>query len=381
MRIGINLLYLLPYPVIGTGTYAAGLLAGLARVAPDAQFCVFLNRESASWPLPTSRNFIRVHCPVSASSRASRYFFEQFGLPRLLRAHAVDLVHSLGYVSPLLTPCPSVVTVPDLNYRAFGQAMPLVRRLALSRFIYYSVRRAHAVIAISDYCRREILSAFRVSPQKVAVTHLAPREREEASLAGSELQNLYHRLGITPPFLLAFGGGWSPHKNVPRLLQAFARARAKYHIPHQLALIGPPPDSGPCDDLLEQPELRSAVRFIGNLDDRSLKSVLSGAELFVLPSLYEGFGLPILEAMALGVPVVCSTAASLPEVGGNAAIYFDPLSVDDMAEKIGRVALDTALRERLKHLGAQNVQRFSWERTAQQTLEVYWSILRAQKTG
>jgi glycosyltransferase involved in cell wall biosynthesis len=366
MKVGINLLYLLPGVVGGTETYAAGLLAGFARVARDAEFVVFLNRESAAWPLPDAPCFRRVDCPVSASCRACRYSFEQLRLPALLRRHGVDLVHSLGYVGPLFPPCPAVVTIHDLNYRAFGTTMPLRRRLGLGRFVQWSARRAAAVIAVSEFGRQEVLAAFRLAPDRVVAVHEAPKERSAAPVDAAEVQR---RLGIRPPYLVAFGTR-SPHKNVPRLLEAFARARREHRLDHRLVLVGPPPDG----DLVRQLGLEDSARFTGFLGDREVKGVLSGADLLVCPSLYEGFGLPVLEAMAEGVPVACSGRASLPEVAGDAAVLFDPLSVEDMARQIARVAGDAALRQSLRAGGFENLKRFSWDRAAEETLAVYRQV-------
>lgn len=368
MRIAINLLYLIPGVVGGTETYAAGLLAGLSEVGGDHEFLVYVNRESASWPLPPAAKIRRVVCPVAASNQVRRYAFEQAVLPRLLRKHRVDLVHSLGYVSPLATPCPRVVTIPDLNYLAWGRQMPRVRSLALRFFVRRSALRARCVITISEFSRQQIVNAFGLAASRVVVTPLAVKRGPGPDTTAPGSQAGTGDAGGRP-YIVAFSST-TPNKNIPNLLRAFALARERHRIPHRLVLVGhSPADSQAAAEAVAK--LDGDVHFTGYLDDDELWKVLTGADLLAFPSLYEGFGLPLLEAMSRGVPVVCSNRASLPEVAGDAAVFFDPHSVPDMAEKLGRVALDAELRAELVRRGYTNAARFSWEATARKTLEVY----------
>ena len=371
MRIGINLLYLLPTVVGGSETYANGLVHALASVNTDDDYVVFVNRESADWPLPEGARFNRVRCPVPATSRSWRYSFEQLRLPGLLTRHSVDLVHSLGYVAPLRAPCPSVVSVLDLNYRTFGEQMPLLKRLALSFFVGRSILRADRVITISQTAKREIVRVFGVPEDMVVVTPLAPKRRAPDTAVGEPFSAVRERLGIEPPFMLAFSST-SPNKNIPRLLRAHARASEVHGVTHQLVLVGHTSER-------EAASGQGAARVCvtGYLDDQALRTVLSRAEMLVFASYYEGFGLPVLEAMEAGVPVVCSNRASLPEVAGDAAVFFDPLSVEEMASQIARVALDQSMRDELRSKGYRNLERFSWKETAARTLDVYREVVSA----
>ena len=365
MKIGLNLLYLLPGVVGGTETYAAGLIDGLAQIDKKNEYFVFVNREAAKWPLPEAENFTRVVCPVRAVSRARRYFFEQAHLPGLLKAHGVELVHSLGYVAPLFPPCPSVVTVLDLNYRAFGSRMPPIRQMALGFFVKQSARRADHVITISDFARGQIISMLGIKADKITVTLLAP---SPAAVDLIKMPEILSKYGIKQPYIIAFSSA-SPNKNIPRLVEAFARARQDSNLPHQLVLLGHRPVNKATALATE------AVVATGYVDEHSRNVLLKGAEMLVFPSTYEGFGLPVLEAQQAGVPVVCSTAASLPEVAVDAAIFFDPLSVDEIAKAIGQLAQNPALRETLRQKGFQNVKRFSWEQTARLTLQIYRKVV------
>lgn len=376
MRVAFNLLYLLPGRVGGTETYAAGLLNGLARIDRETRFLVFLNREAAEWPLPDAPNVSRVVCPVRAESRPRRYLFEQLQLPRLLAREKADLVHSLGYVGPVSSPCPAVVTIPDLNYRAFGEGMPFIRRWTLATFVRLSARRADRILTISEFARGEIETAFGLPPGRIVVTLLSAGDGPAVRTAPEDRARRLARLGIRKPFLMAFSRE-APNKNIPRLLEAFDHARTTGNLAHQLVLVGHPSEGMRARLRLRRDD---AVRSTGYVAAEDVTALLAEAEFLVFPSLYEGFGLPVLEAMAAGVPVACSRRASLPEVAGDAALFFDPLSVDSIADSIACLAGDGELRRSLRERGLCNVKRFSWEATASKTLEVYREVV-AEASG
>lgn len=373
MKIGINLLYLIPGVVGGTETYAAGLLHGLAEIDRRNEYVVFVNREGESWPLPQAVNFTRVVCPVRASVRAFRYLFEQVRLPRLLARNRIDVVHSLGYVGPLFAPCPTVVTIPDLNYVAMKRTMPGVKRTVLRFFSIRSARRANRVITISHFSKEEICRILGLKPGKITVTHLAAM-RQGDSTSSADWAECTGRYRIQPPYVVAFGGR-TLNKNIPALVRAFASLKDAF--PHTLVLIGHLPSN--VDLAIESSEMRERVAITGYVPERHLLPLLRHADLFVLPSLYEGFGLPLLEAQQAGVATVCSTAGSLPEVGGDGALYFDPTSVEDMADAIRRCLADAALRSELVLKGKENLARFSWEKTARETLSVYQGVFQQNR--
>ena len=356
LRIGLNLLYLRPGVVGGTETYARGLLSGLAAVAPEHEFVVFLNRSARDWVLPPG--FDRVVCPVSAR-QVSRYLYEQLVLPRVLRRHGLDVVHSLAYVAPVVAPCASVVTIHDLNYRHPSHRMPASRRLALRWLVSAAARASDAVIVVSRFIAEELSAAMPYTAGKLHVVHEAPIQRTTGP-GGAATSTL-----VTPPYLLAFSSV-SANKNLGRLLEAYARAREQ-GLHHGLVLVGhrPPWSHAP----------ESGVVWTGYLSDDEVRRALHGADALVFPSLYEGFGLPVLEAMQAGVAVACSRAASLPEIADDAAEYFDPEDVASITAAIVRVAGDAALRAHLVRRGTERVAQFSWERAARETLAVYESAI------
>jgi glycosyltransferase involved in cell wall biosynthesis len=374
MKIGINVLYLLPGVVGGTETYAAGLLHGLAEIDQQNEYVVFVNRESEQWPLPQATNFTRVVCPVRAAGRASRYFFEQVRLPRLLAQYRIDVVHSLGYVGPLIATCPSVVSVHDLNYITLSHIMSFVKRAALRFFSIQSARRANHVITISDFSKKEICRVLKLDPGKITVTYLGARG-DNASNFPENWMELAARYRIREPYVVAVGGR-TLNKNIPRMIRAFALVKDAF--PHSLVLIGHIPSD--VDLTTETEEVRARVTVTGYIPEEHIQPLLSHADLFVLPSLYEGFGLPVLEAQQAAVAVACSSAGSLPEVGGDGAVYFDPTSVEQIADAIGRCLADAPLRSHLILKGQENVSRFSWCKTARETLSVYHDVFK-QKQG
>ena len=375
MRIGLNLLFMIPGVVGGTETYARGLLDGFRRLRPNHEFVVFLNRESSGWVSDDGAGFRAVVCPVNAVSRSRRFAYEHVLLRREVRKHGIDLLHSLGYTSPVFLACPTVVTVPDLNFRAFGNLMPLPRRLMLSLAVKQAVLHSDKVITISEYSRQEILRAYKVAAEKVVVTHMAvdfQALEPESNPAPGMLPGLEW---MREPYIVAFSSTY-PNKNMPRLLEAFSEAKQLRKIAQRLVLIGHPYSSEDWSPLARDLVERRDVIWAGYLERRQVFSVLKRADFLMFPSFYEGFGLPVLEAMAVGLPVVCSNAASLPEVAGNAAVFFDPFSVADIAEKIVTVANDSSLRNELRARGVENLRRFSWQKTAEETVAVYDELLR-----
>ncbi len=370
MRIGVNLLYLIPSVVGGTETYAISLLRSLASVDQENEYWIFVNRESAEMDLPESPRFHRVICRVSSTNRFNRYGWEQFMLPMQLRSHRIDLVHSLGYVGPLLSVCPCIVTIPDLNYVALRDTLPLGKRVALRFFSTQSARRSNHVITISNFSKDKISGLLRINPDKITVTYLGPRI-ETASLATDNWSRLKDHYGIEEPYVIAFGGK-ALHKNILRLVHAFSEIKEQF--PHRLILIGHVPTNVQLSLEMAREGMTGRIIATGYVPEEEILPLLSHADLFVLPSLYEGFGMPVVEAQQAGVAVACSNAGSLPEVGGEGALYFDPMSVDDMIRVMRLCLQDDDLRSRLVKKGHDNLRRFSWETTARKTLGVYQGV-------
>lgn len=372
MRIGINLLYLIPDVVGGTEIYARGLLSGLADLSPNEEFVVFVNRAADRWPLPSDSHFLRIICPIAGVNRVQRYFYEQLILPVLLRQYQVDLLHSLGYVGPLLAPCPTILTVHDTNFADLPKAMPFWKRISLALFSTLAAKRAAKIITDSEFSKTRISKIMRLPLEKIVVIYSAPLIDDTFHMSVDRWAEIKQLYGLNRPYIVAFGG--ARHKNIQVLVEAFASLQGK--LEHDLVLIGRLPPEIKVAVVEKWYHLKERIIATGYIPRAHVWSLLSHADLFVFPSLYEGFGLPILEAQYSGVPVVCSFTAALPEVAGNGALFFDPRSAEDLAHIIYRVLTDTKLRREIIKKGKENVRRFSWHKAAQETLDVYYSVIR-----
>jgi glycosyltransferase involved in cell wall biosynthesis len=372
MKIGLNLLYLLPGEVGGTESYALSLIHALSQADHENIYYIYLNHESISIDLPNSDNFILVHCKVSASNRFYRFLWEQFILPIQALFHRLDILHSLGYISPIFLSCASVVTIHDLNYLAIPQAFTLFTRLVQQVFVTISVRHANQIIAVSEFTKNEIIKFLSAPENKISVTHEAPKIRNALypSSKGNQV-NILNEFGICIPFILALSS-LAPHKNTGRLIDAFERANAALDNSWMLVIAGHLPTRGlKTDCCFQRGSQTSKIVTTGYLPDAQIVQLFNNADLFVFPSLYEGFGIPMLEAMQWGVPVACSNRGSLPEIADGAVEFFDPIDISDIAEVIKKLMANSARRDKLRRLGHDRVKRFSWEKTAEKTLEVY----------
>jgi len=270
---------------------------------------------------------------------------------------------------------PTVLTVHDLIYHLFPQYHKRLNRTYLGAAMPLFVRRATAVITVSESSKRDLVRLYGVRPEKVTVVY----EGASANLspaADDEIARVRRRYGLPERFAVTVGT-IEPRKNLSRLLDAFVIAKER--VP-DLGLVVVGSKGWLYQSFfrkLESHECRDHVLVAGYVSEEDLAAVYSAADLCVVPSLYEGFGLPVLEAMACGTPVVCSRASSLPELGGDAVLYFDPRDADEMGETVGRLARDASLREELRAKGMAQVARFSWERTARETMAVYRRVLRA----
>lgn len=366
MLIALNLLYLIPGVVGGTETYAISLIHALAKADTENDYVVFVNKGGGDLDITPGPNFRRVVCPFIALRRVVRYSWEQAVFPFQLRRENPAIVHSLGYVAPLAASGRSVVTVPDLNYIGHQGRNTAAGRRVRRFFVEQAVKRADHVITISEFSRGEIIKHLDIDKDKVTVTHLAGRETN-----GAAPQSAHDTPTSVPtPYVMAFSS-LSAHKNLPRLVAAFRLIADA--VPHSLVLVGHLPENP--DFRAELEGTGSArVKFTGYLPDEEVNALMQNASLFAFPSLYEGFGLPILDAQHAGVPVACSSVAALPEVAGDGAYLFDPQSVDSIAAALKKCLLDLDLRQDLEDKGYRNAARFSWDKTARETLAVYSAV-------
>ncbi|TAK25763.1 MAG: glycosyltransferase family 1 protein [Chloroflexota bacterium] len=380
MRVGLNALFGARND--GTGRYTRELLRGAARFSPDAAAWRLVTPDagpawSISPPVPADLTVRRVPVPSYVHGQnAIKLWFEQRGAPAALDDQ-VDLIHYPYFAAPFSSRQPVIVTIHDLiplvlrEYRASASVRAYMWLQSVT------VRRARLILADSHASRDDIVARLRIPEQRVRVVHLGvdevyrPRSREEIAVAREHL-------GLPERFIL-YAGGLDVRKNVERLILAYARVRAANRIVEPLAITGDPDRRGalyrPLRPLVERLGLRDHVRFLGIVPEELMPALIGAATLYVYPSRYEGFGLPVLEAMASGVPVACSNAGSLPEVSGDAAIVFSPDDEDALAAALARGLGDDPLRHDLIERGLRQSAQFSWERTAEMTLAAYRGAL------
>ena len=294
--------------------------------------------------------------------------------PRALRQDSVDVAHT-QYTTPLQSPCPMVTTVHDISFRLYPEWFPRKHRLLLNLMVPASMRRAHAVITDSDSSRRDILRIYRLSQHKIVSIHLAAGPEYLPTDKG-EAQNLVRdRFGISEPFVLAVGV-LQPRKNLPLLLEGFARFKRGCDLPHKLVITGKRGWGN--DDLARlaaRLNVNQYVHFTDYVADEDLPILYSAADILGYPSLYEGFGLPPLEAMACGCAVFVSDAPAMPEIAGDGALVLPVMDAARWGEAMCSVL---GCPEKLADLSARGLRRakcFSWTRTASDTLAIYRDVV------
>lgn len=358
MRLGVNAVFLEPQ-MGGLETYVRRLLPALLEVRPDLRMTVFVNRAGKEalagepWAADVE---LATHSLLGA--RGTRALGEAFLLDSLARRRGCELLHSVALTAPLRPSVPSVVTVADVTWLREPGSVPHATRLLWRALVIPAARRARRLIAISEATRQEVAEDFGVPPQRIDVVPLGPGREPVAD--PTDEGELRARLGLGEgPIVLAVSALLA-HKNVPRLVQAMARVRTEF--PDAVLVV--PANWTPMQDQLMGP----AVVFPGWVGGRDLEGLYQSASCFAFPSLREGFGLPVLEAMRRGLPVACSRASAVPEVAGDAALYFDPESPSSIAEAIVAILRDPALAAELVRKGKSRAELFSWRRTAEETL-------------
>jgi len=368
LRIGINALYLLPGKVGGSETYVRNLVAWLPRVSPGDRFVIFVNRESAGVFEAISPDVEVVNCALNATSRPARILWEQFVLPFQVRKHSIDVLFSAGMTAPFICPVPSFVMIYDLQHVNLPENFTRSQLFFLRTIIYRSARSARGVLTLSEKSKSDIVHHYSIFPERVFVTHLASDAEAFHTQSAADVAAIRKKYKLPERFILYIASSL-PHKNYVRLLEAFTMVKKK-DAGIKLVLIGAREiGHGEVAERIERLGIKDDVVFSGWLPFEDIPLIYAASELFVFPSLHEGFGIPVLEAMATGVPVVCSGIAPLTEVAADAALLVDPLDSGAMADGMLRLLGDEVLRKRLVSRGLERAAEFSWEKTARETIE------------
>ncbi len=353
----------------GNDVYVRSLLDAFAAVDDNSEFVAYVATAEAARVIP--RRF--------ATWRVSRNPFVRLGhdLPRRLRRDRPDVIH-VQYTAPLSCPAPIVVSVHDVSFIEHPEYFPAPRALQLRLTVKRTVARAARVITVSEFSRKAIARVYGLDEQEIAVVPNAAASLFRPLPHQAATAWVWRRFGIAPPFVLNVGD-LQVRKNQTGLIRAFAEMiRAFPQLPHHLVLAGKESwHSGAVRRAAKESGLADRIHFTGFVSDEELLHLYNACELFVFPSLYEGFGLPVIEAMACGRPVACSDSSAVSEVADGAAILFDPLATAEMTRAMLDLALDSELRARMGRLGLQRAAHFSWRRSAEKTLEVYREVARA----
>jgi glycosyltransferase involved in cell wall biosynthesis len=368
MRVGLNLLFLVPGETGGMEVYARELVAALAVARPDLELVAFVNRECARADGPWQELAGTVVVPVDGRSRLQRVRAEQLALPRLAGRAGVDLLHSLASTAPARGGFRRVVTIHDLHYRVLPDAHFGLLGLGMRVLVPLAARTSQRVIAISEATAADVRRYLKVPASRLDVVASGIGVSPGGAAEAEDVLRERHGLGDRQVALSV--SAKRPHKNLARLFEALAAI-----APERRPVLVVPGYPTPYEQ-----ELREIARRLGVADDLRLLDWVSGAELeglyalagvFVFPSLNEGFGLPVLEAMRRGVPVACSNVTALPEVAGDAALLFDPLDVPAITAAIRRILGDPAEAQRLRVAGRARAATFTWEATALATARSY----------
>jgi glycosyltransferase involved in cell wall biosynthesis len=350
----------------GNETYVRNLLNCFAALDQEADFVTYLSREDAFPDVP--KRFLKRRVAVNPFTRLG------FDLPRRLRHDRPHLLH-VQYTAPLFCSIPIVVSVHDVSFLEHPGYFTPFRALQLRCTVRRTVRSAARVITPSEFSKRRILSAYCLEEDKVVVlpngvaSAFRPVARESAQ------RWVRTHFGLRTPFVLTVGD-LQPRKNHAGLIRAFeSLVEAHPQVPHHLVIVGKESwHASTVRAIARRSSLADRIHFTGFVSDEGLLGLYGACDLFVYPSLYEGFGLPILEAMACGRAVACSNTSAMPEVADSAAILFDPSSVDEIALALRDLLLNPELRQRMERLGMQRAATFSWESTASRTLDLYYAV-------
>ncbi len=370
-RIGIDARKLTDF---GIGTYIQNLLPALARIDSTNRYLIFARPEHAERIAELPDNFRFV------SEKAPGYSVRELvALPWQILRHRLDLFHATHYVLPYLVACKTVVSIHDIIHVLYPEFLP--NRFALvyaSTMIRHSLSRGDRIIASSQNTKTDLLETFGIDGEKIKVVHLGVPRRFREPVDADIARETREKHGIDRPYIL-FVGNPKPHKNLTGVVRAYARARELHDFDADLVCVGD--QGGEAFRVRRQAEalgIADRFRLTGRVSSDDLPAIYQGATLFLYPTLYEGFGFPIIEAMASGVPVVTSDKSALKEVAEGYADLVNPLDIEGMAKVVAHCMADEEHRTALARLGQRRAEDFRWQRTAEKTLEIYMQVLGAQ---
>ncbi len=362
MRVGIDASYLLEPRKTGVETYTLNLLRALLALPERPELLLYAAGTLAE--APDAAPVLRAGDRLRLSSR--RRLWLRLRMPVAMLWDRVELAHLPGTILPPWLPCPAVTTFYDLAAAHYPELYDAVELRLYERIIPTAARRSAAVIAISEATRRDLIEVLGVPSEKIFVTPLGVAGHFRPVANAAEVVAKSH--GLSQPYLLASVGSGHPRKNLSGVVDAFSRLADERLT---LAIIGTAARDREALSAIDSSPARDSIRLLGHVVEQDLPAIYSAAAVFCFPSFYEGFGLPVLEAMACGTPVVCSNVSSLPETAGEAALLVDPTAPGAVAEALRSVLEDEGRQRELAAAGLARAAAFTWERTARLTLRAY----------
>ena len=353
----------------GNETYIRELLRAISKIEhPEFEFLIFLLKN-----IPVPSFLLKKNFKIC---RISKNTFLRFGfeLPLKTYINKPDLIHT-QYHLPFMIPCPGVVTIHDVSFLRFPEYFPKDLLLRFKIFLPYSIKKSIKIITCSEFSKKEIINFYKVKPEKIVVIHYGVSENFKP-VEVKEKGKILKKYGIKNSFILAVSN-LQPRKNLKRLIKAYLHLlKNKDNFQYSLVIVGR--KLWLYKEIFEEVrglDLKDKIIFTDYIPEKDLIYLYNLSEVFVYPSLYEGFGLPVLEAMACGCPVITSNLSSLPEICEKAAILVNPYDIKAIANAINEVISNNNLRKFLKNEGLKQSQKFSWEKTAEKTLKVYEGVL------
>lgn len=359
----------------GIGTYIRNLIASLAELDHENQYVLFVGQQGIH-ELPELPDNFRPVVERSPSYSVRELVALSWRLFRL----RLDLYHSTHYVLPAMVPCRAVVTIHDIIHLLYPEFLPSALAFFYAqRMIRRSLARGDRIIAVSQNTKTDLMDYFKVDGRKIRVVYSGVTDRYRQRLTTEAIRTRQEEFGIDRPYLL-FVGNPKPHKNLDNVVKAYARALEIFEFDADLVCVG---DREGMEFKIrqraEQMGLTDRIKLIGHVPEEALPALYQGATLFVFPTLYEGFGLPVIEAMASGVPVITSNTSALREIAEGYGHLVNPLDVEEIARAIAQCMADREHREALVKLGLKRADDFQWRRTAEKTLEIYMAALQSPR--
>ena len=355
----------------GIGTYIKNLTDNLFQIDSENEYILFLREPAFSWFTPPNERVKKVKV-------TPRWYTcqEQFLLPIQFMKEKFSFIHYPHFNSPILFSKKSICTIHDLTPLSFpGHKMnSVVRRLGYRAVFRSTILKSDKIIAVSEATKQDIIKHFNVNPDKVVVTHEGVDERFKIIEKRDIISQVKTKFNIDQPFIF-YVGVWRDHKNITGLVEAFNLLKKQHTLPHKLVLGGRADlhDTKVREKINASP-FKNDIITTDYISDQDLPLLYNCADVFVLPSFIEGFGLIAIEAQACGCPVVSSNTSSLPEILGDSALFFNPYNSEEIAEQIYSVLSNDTIKQELIKKGLENVRRFNWKKCAEQTLVVYQSI-------